>query len=270
MPLKMGHSSEVVGSNIREMMKAGHPKAQAIAAALSMKRKSKKMADGGQVSDEEKEKTYNPQAGDPSYSGLENNASNDKKSQVAMGMGKAFGMADGGMVGSSEEFDDNENPMTPYKKRGAARTPADMESMSEMGDHGDDDTTSLNQNRMNSYSRVMENEVDNPEEIDEASMFANALKKQKNKMMSPENPEGDWDNYAMGGLVQPDHDPDMGNKPSENMSENADEDMEAGNRPSDQGLEHRMMMDPSGPGLSMDAKEALMRKKKGRRYGSVT
>ena len=33
MPLKAGHSKTVISSNIREMVKAGHPQKQAIAAA---------------------------------------------------------------------------------------------------------------------------------------------------------------------------------------------------------------------------------------------
>ncbi len=49
MPLKKGHSKEVVHSNIQEMMRAGHPQRQAIAAALSSARKSKRMATGGLV-----------------------------------------------------------------------------------------------------------------------------------------------------------------------------------------------------------------------------
>ena len=49
MPLKHGHSPEVVHSNIKEMVAAGHPVKQAVAAALAMKRKSKKMAEGGMV-----------------------------------------------------------------------------------------------------------------------------------------------------------------------------------------------------------------------------
>lgn len=49
MPLKHGTSSSVVSGNIKEMMRAGHKQPQAIAAALSMKRKSKKMAEGGLV-----------------------------------------------------------------------------------------------------------------------------------------------------------------------------------------------------------------------------
>ncbi len=49
MPLKMGHSHEVISSNIKEMTKSGHPLRQAIAASLSNARKSKKMAEGGEM-----------------------------------------------------------------------------------------------------------------------------------------------------------------------------------------------------------------------------
>ncbi len=49
MPLKMGHSPEVVSENIKELRKSGRPQKQAIAIALANKRKSEKMADGGIV-----------------------------------------------------------------------------------------------------------------------------------------------------------------------------------------------------------------------------
>lgn len=49
MPLKSGHDHATINSNIQEMMKAGHPQKQAVAAALSHARKSKKMAKGGSV-----------------------------------------------------------------------------------------------------------------------------------------------------------------------------------------------------------------------------
>lgn len=42
MPLKPGKSNKVVSNNIKEMVAAGHPQKQAVAAALSNARKSKK------------------------------------------------------------------------------------------------------------------------------------------------------------------------------------------------------------------------------------
>lgn len=41
MPLKSGKSKEVVSGNIREMVKAGHPQKQAVAAALNKADKAK-------------------------------------------------------------------------------------------------------------------------------------------------------------------------------------------------------------------------------------
>lgn len=49
MPLKKGHSDEVVSHNIKKMMSEGYPRKQAIAAALASKRKYKKMEAGGLV-----------------------------------------------------------------------------------------------------------------------------------------------------------------------------------------------------------------------------
>lgn len=40
MPLKKGKSKETISTNIKEMMEAGHPKKQAVAASLSEARKS--------------------------------------------------------------------------------------------------------------------------------------------------------------------------------------------------------------------------------------
>lgn len=51
MPLKKGHSAEVVSANVKKMLGEGYPKKQAIAIALSSKRKYSKMAHGGMALD---------------------------------------------------------------------------------------------------------------------------------------------------------------------------------------------------------------------------
>lgn len=63
MPLKKGHSHEVISSNIHEMVKAGHPVKQAVAAALAHARKYKKMAEGGEVVDHNIHDDFQPEHG---------------------------------------------------------------------------------------------------------------------------------------------------------------------------------------------------------------
>lgn len=43
MPLKPGNSPKIISDNIRELIKSGRPKEQAVAIALSNSRKFKKM-----------------------------------------------------------------------------------------------------------------------------------------------------------------------------------------------------------------------------------
>lgn len=50
MPLKSGSSRQVISSNIREMVRSGHPQKQAVAAALSNARRGKRRSATGKRS----------------------------------------------------------------------------------------------------------------------------------------------------------------------------------------------------------------------------
>ncbi len=52
MPLMHGKSKKVIGHNIHEMVAAGHPQKQAVAASLHEADESKHMAEGGEVDEE--------------------------------------------------------------------------------------------------------------------------------------------------------------------------------------------------------------------------
>lgn len=73
MPLKKGHSREVVSSNIKEMIAAGHDPKQAVAASLANARKYKKMADGGMVDfdNDDNERTNNAENAQRSLSEIQ-------------------------------------------------------------------------------------------------------------------------------------------------------------------------------------------------------
>ncbi len=139
------------------------------------------------------------------------------------------------------------------------------------------------------------NEVANPNEQDEAQGFAAALRRQANNSLSPEN-------YASGGYVKGDSNEDY--EKSYQKSEEEDEEGEKGyaqgglvqaGPEEDQRLngaqpelgwiddgtsepmsaepmkpqgQMRMGGEPSGPGLSAEAKAAILRRKMGRRYGA--
>lgn len=195
MPLMKGNSKEVVGSNIREMMKSGRSRNESIAASLSSARKYKKMADGGMVEDDDQDE---PEV--PMY-------------------------AEGGMVDTDPE--DYNRSMTELQLE----------------------------------ARSYPNEVANPETHEQDAEFAKALRRKAQMEMGAEG-----SNFADGGLVEPEHLSDMGNKPME-------EDMEADTAEPlstmpgrGQGTEDKMDRMPSGPELSEDAKKALMERKMRRRF----
>lgn len=180
-PLKQGADMSMVRNNVREMIKSGKKPKEAVAAALSMKRKTTKMSDGGIVSDDMDEDV-------------------------------------------SSDFDEN-----------ASRGLTELQSQGESHP----------------------NDVMNPEYQEADRMLAKALYEQSEKHEM---------GYAMGGLVQPDYGMDLGNKPSEDMSDTSMEDMSSGLDKPDR-LEHAMVDGATQVGgLSDDAMKALAEKKKKRRF----
>lgn len=105
MPLLKGKSSKAFSKNIETEMDSGKPQKQALAIAYNVQRKNKKkMADGGQVAPK---KQYDPQSGDPDYSGLENKTDDEKRAKANSSIKKAFGFYDGGEVLNANETGEN-------------------------------------------------------------------------------------------------------------------------------------------------------------------
>lgn len=61
--MKKGHSHQVISENIHEMVKAGHPIKQAVAASLASARKYKKMYEGGEVIEHDIHDPFQPEQG---------------------------------------------------------------------------------------------------------------------------------------------------------------------------------------------------------------
>jgi len=165
------------------------------------------------------------------------------------------GYAEGGMV---DEYDDNDDPMM---SAGHPGMPAMVSHAEEERQSGGEPGLSIVAYSMKGESHP--DEVANPTEMDEDRMFAAALRKKASMAMSTENPEGA---YAMGGLVQPEHGEALGNKPSEDMRDDSREDMHP--EPHAGGPGEHAVYDsvPMGAGLSEQAKQAILARKKARRY----
>lgn len=121
-----------------------------------------------------------------------------------------------------------------------------------------DENASTTLGERNILGMTHPNSVESPEMQDAQKHLAKAL--------FQKSEEEEMQGYAMGGLVQPEYsDEPLGAKPSENMESSSEEPMSSMPVKPD-GLEHRIMGNPSGPGLSEEAKRALQEKKMKRRF----
>lgn len=102
MPLKMGNNHLVTSENIKEMLKEGHPLKVAIAASLSMRRKSKKMAQGGEVLKELMNKDVDESQG-PDMSNMPDESEGPDDHEP-----KRHSYANGGKVENSKEYNHSE------------------------------------------------------------------------------------------------------------------------------------------------------------------
>ncbi len=113
MPLKKGRSPEVVSHNIKELVKSGRDPKQAVAIALSKKRKFQAMADGGYVEGEMEGEEPNrdlAELNDDAYDPAD--AANPEEQSEHMAFSQALrnkaesslpGYAEGGLVESETE-----------------------------------------------------------------------------------------------------------------------------------------------------------------------
>lgn len=104
MPLKKGHSPEVVSSNVRDLVRSGRKPKEAIAIALMEKRKSK-MSEGGMVDADVNDEEFRS-LGELMIEGDQGEITSPEEQEHRMGLAEALHkksedreyMSDGGLV----------------------------------------------------------------------------------------------------------------------------------------------------------------------------
>lgn len=278
MPLMKGHSREVVAHNIKEMVRAGHPHKQAIAAALASARKYKKMSEGGMPEREENDEPRMPEQ-HLAEGGhvLDVNARHHIASKNFALPGERYPIEDAAharnaLARVSQHGSPHEKEVVREKVH--AKYPGIGEKHMAMGgtiapDHDEHARSDFDQEadrgllELNELGKFEESDHASPESEQEHEMLARALHRKAE--------EDELRGMAMGGLVEGEHDEVLGTKPSENMESETEEPMselevapaEEGHAPVD-GV-------PITGALSKEAHEAAMarieEKRKRRRMG---
>lgn len=255
MPLQKGHSHEIVSSNIKELVKAGHPAKQAVAIALASKRKFKKMATGGLVNADFDE-AGKPQ---PVDSGDEDKFMSSKASGGSkLDYRATESSGDDELRSLNEIREDGEyypsevaNPVEQDEARGfaaALRRQAEADLGPEHFAYGG------NVENKKSAKVPMSDRFDKPEVVKGMDVGI--------------------EKYAEGGLVDvmDDVHAELGSKPTENMSDSI-EDLSANQMAGESDLDHSVRNDyvvgspkpPRDLGISQEAMEAIRQKRLRRR-----
>jgi len=228
MPLKKGHSKEVVSSNIKEMIKSGHPAKQAIAAALSNARKYKKMAEGGWAEGEDESPDEIIEDSEHSVGHLahmgqfhSSEISNPENQEVHKKLAK--------MLTEDSLMDKEEHDIEHFENYAEGGEVVDADYKKEPSNIGPGGV---------------------PISPDKAKAFSQSFGKK----------------MAHGGLMQEDYDDEyLGNKP-EVHHDGTEEPMSAMPFKPD-GLEHKMEGAPKKEmGLSQDVMNVILERKKNRKY----
>ena len=264
MPLQKGHSPEVVSSNIKELVKAGHPQKQAIAIALASKRKFKKMASGGLADDE--------------YAGSDFDSSGtpqpvDSGDEDAMLVHKPAGGSKLDYRGDEPMHDDEQRSLNEIREDGEYY-PSEVENPMEQ-EEAKGFAAALRREAMSSLSPENYAYGGNVENKKSAKVPAGDRfdKPEVVKGMDPAT-----ENFALGGLVDDPgriHD-ELGSKPEEDMTDGV-EDAGASLRSGEADLDHSVRNDyvvgspkpPRDLGISQEAMEAIRQKRMKRRYPIV-
>lgn len=252
MPLQKGRSPEVVSSNIKELVKAGHPQKQAIAIAIASKRKFKKMASGGLADDEYASSDFDA-TGTPQPV--------DSGDEDAMLVHKPSG-------GSKLDYRADE-PMKDDEQRS-------LNEIREDGEYYPSEVENpMEQQEAKGFAAALRRQAMSALSPENYAMGGEAMLYKENKKLA-KVPEAD--RFAMGGLVDDPgeiHD-ELGSKPEENMTDGIEE-KGVNMKSEDADLDHSVRNDyvvgspkpPKDLGISQEAMEAIKQKRLKRRYPIV-
>lgn len=253
MPLKRGVSKETISHNISEMVKAGHAPKQAVAAALSMKRKSMKhMKDGGwaEGSDENADEMME----DSEHTGGEKHEMNEfHSSEISNPENQELHSKLAKALTSHDLYEKEMGEMDHYDDGGSVeKSKAQQISDSFKGAVGHLDDGGMVDD-MNGESDMSMDAIGDPAK---RQQIADSFKRKKKR-------------FAEGGLVEegPEGDEPTGNKPALPWVDDDTEEMMSSmpKKPAD--MEHKLVGAPKHEmGLSEDVMNVLMEKKKNRKF----